>query len=92
MPIHLKEDLVCELALMHKYGMFRVLKLYSYANPIFAQRKPNGKLRLSLELRKKNALIAGKYIITNHSVSTSSDTAQYLAGKPLFYKLDCFQA
>ena len=46
MPIHLKEDLIVELALMHKYGIITVLPFSKYASPIFAQRKPNGKLRL----------------------------------------------
>ena len=43
MPIHLKEDLIVELALMHKYGIITVLPFSKYASPIFAQRKPNGK-------------------------------------------------
>ena len=42
MPIHLKEDLIVELALMHKYGRITVLPFSKYASPIFAQRKPNG--------------------------------------------------
>ena len=46
MPIHLKEDLIVELALMHKYGIITVLPFSKYASPIFAQRKPNGKLRV----------------------------------------------
>ena len=43
MPIHLKEDLIVELALMHKYGIITVLRFSKYASPIIAQRKPNGK-------------------------------------------------
>ena len=42
MPIHLKEDLIFELALMHKYGIITVLPFSKYASPIFAERKPNG--------------------------------------------------
>ena len=52
MPIHLKEDLTVELALMHKYGIITVLPFSKCASPIFAQRKPNGKLRLLVDLRK----------------------------------------
>ena len=52
MPIHLKEDLIVELALMHKYGITTVLPFSKYASPIFAQRKPNGKLRLRVNLKK----------------------------------------
>ena len=90
MPMHLKESLIVELALMHKYGIITVLP--KYASPIFAQREPNGKLRLLLDLRKVNSLIADDYTNNNHPVSTLSDAAQHLAGKSLFCKLDCSQA
>ena len=92
MPVHLKEDLIVELALMHKYGIITVLLLSKYASPIFAQRKPNGKLRLLVDLRKINSLIADDYTNNKHPVSTLSDAAQHLAGKSLFCKLDCSQA
>ena len=52
MPIHLKEDLIVELVLMHKYGIITVLAFCKYTGPIFARRKPNGKLRLLVDLRK----------------------------------------
>ena len=78
MPIHLKEDLIVELALMHKYGIITVLPFSKYASPIFAQRKPNGKLRLLVDLRKINSLIADDYTNNNHPVSTLSDAAQHL--------------
>ena len=90
--INLKEDLTVELALMHRYGIITTLPFSKYASPIFAQRKPNGKLRLLVDLRKINALIADDYINNNHPVSTLSDAAQHLAGKKLFCKLDCSQA
>ena len=92
MPIHLKEDLLVELALMPKYGIITVLPFSKYASPIFAQRKPNGKLRLLVDLRKINSLIADDYTNNNHPVSTLSDAARHLAGKSLFCKLDCSQA
>ena len=92
MPIHLKEDLIVKLALMHKYGIITVLPFSIYASPIFAQRKTNGKLRLLVDLRKINTLIADDYTNNNHPVSTLSDAAQHLAGKSLFCKLDCSQA
>ena len=92
MPIHLKEDLIVELLLMNKYGIITVLRFSKYASPIFAQRKPNGKLRLLVDLQKLNSLIADDYTNHNHPVSTLSDAAQHLAGKSLFCKLDCSQA
>ena len=91
-PIHLKEDLIVELALVHKYRIITVLPFSKYASPIFAQRKPNGKLRLFVDLRKINRLIADDYTNNNHPVSTLSDAAQHLAGQSLFCKLDCSQA
>ena len=92
MPIHLREDLIVELALKHKYGIITVLPFSKYACPIFAQRKPNGKLRLFVDLRKINTLIADDYTNNNHPVSPLSDAAQHLAGKSLFCKFDCSQA
>ena len=90
--IHLKEDLNVELVSMHKYGIITVLPFSKYASPIFAQRKPNGKLRPPVDIRKINSLIADDYANNNHPVSTLSDAAQHLAGKSLLCKLDCSQA
>ena len=80
MPIHLKKDLLVEVAPMHKYGIITVLPFSKYASPIFAQRKPNGKLRLLVDPRKINTLIADDYTNNNHPVSTFSDAAQHLEG------------
>ena len=92
MPIHLKEDLIVEFTLMHKYGIITVLPFSKYASPIFAQRKPNLKLRLPVDLRKINSLIADDYTNNNHPFCTLSDAAQHLAGKSLFCKLYCSQS
>ena len=92
MEIHLKENLIVELALMHKYGIITVLAFSKYASPIFAQRRPNGKIHLLVDLRKINTLIADDYTNNIHPVSTLSDAAQHLAGNSLFCKLDCSQA
>ena len=80
-----------ELALLHKYGIITTLPFSKYASPIFAQRKPNGRLRLLVDLRKINNLITEDYINKNHRVRTLSDVAQQMAGKKLFCKLDCSQ-
>ena len=69
-----------------------MLPFSKYASPIFAQRKPNGKLRVLVDLRKINTLIADDYTNNNYPVSTLSDAPQHLAGKSLFCKLDCSQA
>ena len=86
-PINLKEDLTVALAFMHCCGIFTTLPFSKYASPIFAQRKPNGKLRLIVDLRKINALISDDYINNNHPNSTLSDAAQHLAGKNYFASL-----
>ena len=58
MPIYLKQDLIVELTLMHKYRISTVLSFSNNASPMFAQRKPNGKLRLLVDLMKINTLFA----------------------------------
>ena len=40
MPIHLKEDLIVELALMHKHGIITIPPFAKYASPIFANAYP----------------------------------------------------
>ena len=77
---------------MDKYGIITVLFFSNNANPIFAQRKPNGKLRLLVDLRRINSLITDQYTNNSHPANTFSDASQYLAGISLFCKLDCSQA
>ena len=91
-PINLKDDITVELALLHRYGIITTLPFSKYASPIFAQRKPNGRLRHLVDLRKINNLISQDYKHNNHPVSTLSDAAQHMAGKKLFCKLSCSQA
>ena len=90
-PMNLKDDILVELALLHKCGIITTIPFSKYASPIFAQRKPNGKLRLLVDLRKINTVIADDYINNNHPVSTLMDAVQHMAGKSLFCKLDCSQ-
>ena len=92
MPIHLKEDLVVGLPLLYEYGIITKLPFSKYASPIFAQSKTNGKLRLLVDPSKFNSLIVDDYTKNNHSVTTLSDAARYLAEKSLFCKRDCSQA
>ena len=91
-PIHLKEDLVVEPTLMHKYKIITVLPFSKYASPIFAQRKLNGKLRLFVDFRTINTLIADDYTNNIHPVSNSSDATQHLAGRSIICKLDWSKA
>ena len=91
-PINLKEDILVELALLHQYGIITTLPFSKCASPIFAQKKPKGKLRLLIDLRKIDNLISDDYINNNHPVSTLTDAAQHISGKRLSCKLDCSQA
>ena len=92
MPFHLEGDLIVELALMHECAFITVLSFSKYASPVFAQRKPNGKLQFPVDLRKNNTLIADDYTNNIHPASTLSDAAQHWSWKPLLCKLDCSQA
>ena len=92
MPIHLKEDLFVDMALIHKNGITTVMLFSKYARPIFTERKPIGKLRLLVDFRISSTLIADNYINFNHPVSTLSDAAQHMAGISLLWQLDCSQA
>ena len=47
-PTNLKDDILGELAILHKYGIITPLPSSKYASPIFAQRRQIGKLRLLL--------------------------------------------
>ena len=84
MPMRMKDDLINEFALMHKYEIITALAFSKYASPIFAQPKRNGKLRLIVDLKKINTLIADGYTKNNHPVNTLSDAARHMAGKSLF--------
>ena len=92
LPMHLKQDLIVELALMHNYGLITDLPFSEYASPIFTQRKFKGKSRLFVDLREINTLIADDYTNNNQLSRTLSDAAQHLARKSLFCKVDCSQA
>ena len=78
-PINLNEDILVELALLHRYGIVTTLLFSKYASPIFAQKNPNGELRLLIDLLKINNLISDDYINNNHPVSTLTDAAQHMA-------------
>ena len=97
MPIHLKEDLIAELVHMHKYGIIIVLLFSKYACPIFAQRKPNGKLRHLVDLRKNNSQMIiprrlRMIILTIITQSERCEKSTTFGRKSLFYELDCSQA
>ena len=56
-PINLKDDLTVELASMQYYGLITTLPYSKYSSPIFAQKKPKGKLRILIDLRRISYLL-----------------------------------
>ena len=76
-PTNLKDDLLVEFALMQEYGIFTILPYSKCSSPIFAQRKPNGKLRILVNLRRIKYIIKIDYGEHNHPVTTIADAAQH---------------
>ena len=80
--INLKEDLAVELDLMHRYGIITTLPFSKHASPIFAQRKPNGKLTtttLSAPSQMRHNTLRGKNCSANstaprHTTASKSQT------------------
>ena len=48
-PNNLEEELTVGLVLLHEYGIIITVPFSKNANPTFAQRKPNGNLRLLVD-------------------------------------------
>ena len=91
-PIHLPEEILVELALMQYYGIVTLLPNSKYSSPIFAQRKPSGKLRILIDLRRVNHLLCKDYSDNSFPISNTTDAVHHFAGKTIFTKLDCSQA
>ena len=73
MKSHLKENQMDELVKMHKHALSKVLPVTKYASPNFAQRNPNRRIRLLVDLVKFNSLLSDYYINIEHPVTTSSN-------------------
>ena len=91
-PIHLRDELIIELALMQYYDIITTLHFSKYSSPIFAQRKASGKLRILINLRKINHLLRHDYVNNNFPIPTMSEASAHLSGKKIFAKMDCSQA
>ena len=90
--LHIKEDLKLELALLQYYGILRTLPYSKYSSPIFAQRKPNGKMRLLVDLRRINHILRHDYSENKFPVPSMEEANNHMADKVYFSKLDCSQA
>ena len=91
-PVHIKEDLKVELALLQYYGILRTLPYSKYSSPIFAQRKPNGKMRILVDLRRINHILRHDYDDNNFPIPSMDEANHHMANKFFFSKLDCSQA
>ena len=91
-PILYRDEVLVELVLLQYWGVITTLKYSKYSSPIFAVRKPSGKLRLLVDLRRINHLIRHDYDNHNFPIATLADVSAHLAGKKFFAKLDCSQA
>ena len=85
-PDHLREDLLVELALMQYFDIVTMLPYSKYSSPIFAKRKPNGKLGILIDLQKIKFLLRHDYSNNNFPVLTLTDAGQHLANKSIFCK------
>ena len=92
MPIHLKRALTLELSLQQAMGIIATIDYSKYSSPIFAQKKPNGSLRILIDLRRINFLLRHDYESHNFPISSMADVGEYLAGKAIFSKLDASNA
>ena len=90
--IHLRDELLIELALMQYYDIITTLSFSKYSSPIFAQRKSSGKLRILIDLRRINHLRRHDYKNNNFPIPTMADATAHLAGRKIFAKMDCSQA
>ena len=91
-PIHLRNELLIELALIEYYDIITTLPFSKYSVPIFAQRKSSGKLRILIDLRRTSHLLRYDYKNNNFPIPTMADSTAHLAGKSIFAKMDSSQA
>ena len=66
-PIHLRDELTVELALMHYYNLITTLSHSKYSSPIFAQRNYSGKQRILIHLRRINHLVRNELVFQSQT-------------------------
>ena len=90
--IHLRDELLIELALMQYYDIITTLPFSNFSSAIFAQRKSSGKLRILIDLRRVNHLLRHDYKNNNLPIPTMADATSHLAGKKIFAKMDYIES
>ena len=91
-PIHLRDEILIELALLQNFNNITTLSHSKYSSPVFVHRKSSCKLRILIDLRRVNHLLRHNYLNSNFPISNMTDATNHFAGKNLFRKLDCSQA
>ena len=82
-PIHLRDAISGELALLQYFNIITTLSHSKYSSPIFVHRKLSGKLRILNDLRRVNHL-RHDYLNSNFPVSIMMDATNHFAGKNFF--------
>ena len=90
--IHLRDEILVELALLQYFNIITTLSHPKYSSPIFVHRKSSGKLSILFDLRRVNHLLRHNYLNSNFPISNMTDATNHFAGKNLFCKLDSSQA
>ena len=91
-PIHLRDKILIELALLQIFNIITTRSRTTYKNPMFVHRKSSGKLIIFVDLRRVNHLLRRDYLDSNSPISNMTDATNHFAGKILFCKIDCLQA
>ena len=71
--IHYRDEVLVELASLQFWGIILTLTYSKYSGPNFAVRKPSGKLRIVVDLRRINRLIRHDYDNHNFPIATLAD-------------------
>ena len=77
-PIHLRDEILVELALMQYYDTVTLLPKSKYSRPILAQRKSSGKLRILIDLRRVIHLLRNDYSNNNFPTSNMTDATPFI--------------
>ena len=91
-PIHLRDEILIELALLQYFNIITTISHSRYSSPLFVHRKSSRKLRILIDLCRVNHLLRHDCLNSNFPISNMTDATNHFAGKNLFCKLDCSRA
>ena len=91
-PIHLRDEILVELALLQYFNIITTLSHSKYSSLLFVHGKSSGRLRILVDLRRVKILRRQEILNSNFSISNMTNATKHFAGKNLFCKLDCSQA